>query len=77
MRFYNTAALVNELLAAQQEHRLAKVLATAQQHQLIVLDELGFIPLTLTGAQLMFQFCSALYERVALILTTNLKFAAP
>ena len=75
VRFYNTAALVNELLAAQQEHRLAKVLATAQQHELLVLDELGFIPLTLTGAQLLFQFCSALYERVALILTTNLKFA--
>lgn len=75
VRFYNTAALVNELLAAQQEHRLAKVLATAQQHELLVLDELGFIPLTLTGAQLLFQFCSALYERVALIITTNLKFA--
>ena len=75
VRFYNTAALVNELLAAQQAQQLAKVLAAAQRHHLLVLDELGFIPLTATGAQLLFQFCSALYERVALIVTTNLKFA--
>jgi len=40
-----------------------------------VLDELGFIPLTPTGAQLIFQFCSTLYERVALIVTANLRFA--
>lgn len=75
VRFYNTAALVNELLAAQQAQQLAKLLTTAQRHHLLVLDELGFIPLTATGAQLLFQFCSALYERVALIVTTNLKFA--
>lgn len=75
VRFYNTAALVNELLAAQQEQRLPKLLDTALRHQLIILDELGFIPLSNTAAQLIFQFCSALYERVALIVTTNLKFA--
>jgi DNA replication protein DnaC len=75
VRFYNTAALVNDLLAAQQEQRLAKVLDSALRHQLIILDELGFLPLTTTGAQLIFQFCSTLYERVALIITTNLKFA--
>jgi len=36
---------------------------------------LGFIPFTQTGAQLLFQVCSALYERVAVIITTNLRFA--
>jgi DNA replication protein DnaC len=36
---------------------------------------LGFIPFSTLGAQLMFQFCSTLHERVALIVTTNLKFA--
>lgn len=75
VRFYNTAALVNLLLEAQQEHRFQKFLALALKQQLIVLDELGFIPLTTTGAQLIFQFCSTLYERVALLVTTNLKFA--
>lgn len=75
VRFYNTAALVNELLLAQEQHRLPKFLASALKHNLIVLDELGFIPFSATGAQLMFQFCSTLHERVALIITTNLKFA--
>jgi DNA replication protein DnaC len=75
VRFYNAAALVNELLLAQEQHRLPKVLATALKQNLIVLDELGFIPFSTVGAQLMFQFCSTLHERVALIVTTNLKFA--
>lgn len=75
VRFYNTAALVNELLAAQAEGRLTSFLNKALNWQLIVLDELGFIPFTSSGAQLMFQFCSTLYQRVALIITTNLKFA--
>jgi DNA replication protein DnaC len=72
VRFYNTAALVNELLTAAQP---AKLFEVALRQHLIVLDELGFIPFTTTGAQLLFQFCSTLYERVALVITTNLKFA--
>jgi DNA replication protein DnaC len=75
VRFYNAAALVNELIQAQEQHRLPKFLATALKQQLIVLDELGFIPFSTLGAQLMFQFCATLHERVALIVTTNLAFA--
>jgi DNA replication protein DnaC len=75
VRFYNCAALVNELLAAQQAQRLTQFIQAAQHHHLIVLDELGFIPFNTTAAHLIFQFCSALYERVALIVTTNLKFS--
>jgi DNA replication protein DnaC len=75
VRFYNVAALVNELLAAQSEQRLSRFLNTALKQRLIVLDELGFIPLSPTAAQLLFQFCSALYERVPLLITTNLRFA--
>lgn len=75
VRFYNAASLVNELLVAQQETRLEKFIATALRHRLIVLDELGFIPFSAVGAQLIFQFVSALYERVAILITTNLKFA--
>ena len=74
-RFFNAATLVNELLKAQDEDRITSFINKALNHKLIVIDELGFIPFTATGAQLMFQFCSALYERVALIVTTNLKFA--
>ena len=75
VRFYNAAALVNDLSLAQAQQRLPKFLATALKQNLIVLDELGFIPFSTLGAQLMFQFCSTLHERVALIVTTNLKFA--
>ena len=74
VRFYTAAGLVNELILAQDEHRLSKFMTSALKHQLIVLDELGFIPFSATGAQLTFQFCSTLYERVAMIVTTNLRF---
>ena len=74
-RFYNTAALVNDLTLAQAEHRLPKLLAFALKHHLIILDELGFIPFSPSGAQLLFQFCSALHEQVAIIVTTNLAFS--
>jgi DNA replication protein DnaC len=75
VRFYNAAALVNELILAQEQQRLPKFLATALKQNLIILDELGFIPFSTAGAQLLFQFCSTLHERVALMVTTNLKFA--
>jgi DNA replication protein DnaC len=75
VRFYNAAALVNELSLAQEQHRLPKFLAAALTQNLVVLDELGFIPFSTNGAQLIFQFCSTLHERVALMVTTNLKFA--
>ncbi len=75
VRFWTAAGLVNELLQAQDEHRLNKLIAAALKLDLVVLDELGFIPFSATGAQALFTLCSELYERVALIVTTNLKFA--
>jgi DNA replication protein DnaC len=75
VRFYNAAGLVNELILAQEKHQVPRLLAATLKHHLIVLDELGFIPFTPSGAQLMFQFCSVLYERVSVIVTTNLRFA--
>lgn len=75
MRFWTAASLVNELLQAQDEHRLHRLIASAIKMNLVVLDELGFIPFSATGAQLLFTFCSELYERLSFIITTNLKFA--
>ena len=75
VRFYTVTELVNDLHLAQDEHRLPKFLASALRHKLIILDELGYVPFTPTGAQLLFQFCSALHERVALLVTTNLPFS--
>ena len=67
VRFHNAAGLVNELIQAQDEHQLSRFMATALRHRLIVLDELGFVPFSSTGAQLIFQFCSTLYERVSML----------
>jgi len=75
VRFYTAAGLVNELLAAQEAQQVGRLIESALKQQLIVVDELGFLPLSARGAQLLFQFCSALHERVALIVTTNLRFA--
>ena len=75
VRFYNAAGLVNELLQVQEKHQMPRFLASTLKHHLVILDELGFIPFSPSGAQLMFQFCSTLYERVAVIVTTNLRFA--
>jgi DNA replication protein DnaC len=75
VRFWTAAGLVNELLQAQDEHRLHRFVSTALKLDLIVLDELGFIPFSASGAHALFTFCSEVYERLALILTTNLKFA--
>ncbi len=75
VRFWTAAGLVNELLAAQAENRLHRLIALAQKQDLIVLDELGFIPFTPNGAHALFTFCSELYERTAMIITTNLQFA--
>jgi len=65
---------VNDLQAAQKELRLSKFMGPFLKHDLIVLDEVGFIPFTTEGAQLLFQFCSDVYERVSIIVTTNLRF---
>ena len=45
------------------------------RHQLIILDEFGYVPFSPTGAQLLFQFCAALHERVSVLITTNLPFS--
>jgi DNA replication protein DnaC len=75
VRFWTAANLVNELLQAQDEHRLHRFVAAALKLDLVVLDELGFIPFSNQGAQVLFTFCSELYERLPFIITTNLKFA--
>jgi DNA replication protein DnaC len=75
VRFWTAASLVNELLQAQDEHRLHRFIAQALKLDLVVLDELGFIPFSDAGAQTLFTFCSEIYERLSLIITTNLKFA--
>lgn len=74
VRFFTVTNLVNELTLAQREHQLSKLLDKLARHKLIILDEFGYVPFSPTGAQLLFQCCSTLSERVSLIFTTNLPF---
>ena len=75
VRFYTVTQLVNELTLAQQEHQLSRLLEKLARHQLLILDEFGYVPFSPLGAQLLFQCCSALTEKVSLIITTNLPFS--
>ncbi len=74
VRFYTAAGLINELLEAQSQLRLGKLETTLAKCDLIILDELGFVPFTKEGAESLFTFCSSRYERGSIIITTNLDF---
>ena len=75
VRFYTVAGLINELLEAGSQLKLGKLESTIAKCDLIVLDELGFVPFSKEGAEALFTFCSSRYERGSLIITTNLDFA--
>jgi len=74
VRFYTAAGLINELSEAQAQQRLSRLQKQLQSQQLIILDEVGFIPFTPSGSQALFQFCSSRYLTGSLIITTNLEF---
>jgi DNA replication protein DnaC len=75
VRFYTAAGLINELLEAQEAHRLSKLETWLMKQDLIVLDEVGFVPFSQHGAQMLFAFVSQKYLRGSLIVTSNLAFA--
>jgi DNA replication protein DnaC len=74
VKFYTAAGVINELIAAQQEYRLNRLEKQWLAPHLIILDELGYVPFSKMGAELLFQFCAARYERGSIIITTNLEF---
>lgn len=74
VKFYTAAGLINELLAAQQEYRLSRLEKQWLMPHMVILDELGYVPFSKVGSELLFQFCSSRYERGSLIITTNLEF---
>ena len=75
MRFYTVAGLINELLEAHAQLRISKLESALAKYDLIILDELGFVPFSKEGAEAIFTFCSSRYERGSLVITTNLDFA--
>jgi DNA replication protein DnaC len=75
VRFATAAALVNELVEAKQNGQVRRVMARWQRYELIVLDEVGYVPLADVGAEFPFQVIADRAERAALIVTTNLPFS--
>jgi DNA replication protein DnaC len=72
--FTTAAALVHALMEARDERRLLRVQKQMAGVKLLIIDELGFVPLSNTGAELLFEMISQRYERGATMITSNLPF---
>tara|TARA_B100000315_G_scaffold187052_1_gene176596 strand:- start:104 stop:640 length:537 start_codon:yes stop_codon:yes gene_type:complete len=72
--FTTAAALVHELIEARDERRLLNMQKRLANLKLLIIDELGFVPLSRTGAELLFEVFSQRYERGSTMVTTNLPF---
>jgi DNA replication protein DnaC len=72
--FITAAALVHELMEARDERRLLRLQKQMAGHKLLIIDELGFVPLSKTGAELLFELISQRYERGSILITSNLPF---
>lgn len=74
-RFFTAASLANLLLEKNQKGTLNNFLSTLKKVELMVIDEIGFVPLHKESAELLFQVISDCYERKSLIITSNLEFS--
>ena len=72
--FTTAASLVTQLMEARDERRLLKLQRDLQAVKLLIVDELGYVPLSATGAELLFEAFSQRYERASTIITSNLPF---
>ncbi len=74
VRFVTASALVHELLEARDDKRLLRLQKQLASYKLLIIDELGFVPLSKTGAELLFEVFSQRYERGSILITSNLPF---
>ena len=72
--FITAAALVHELIEARDDKQLLRFQKKLATYKLLIVDELGFVPLSKTGAELLFEVFSQRYERGSTLVTTNLPF---
>lgn len=73
--FKPAALLVNELLAAEQEHRLHRLLKQWRSLDLLIVDELGYLPFSTAGARVLFQCLADRHEVASVAISSNLEFA--
>lgn len=74
VRFIAASSLVHELMEARDEKRLLKLQRSLAKVSLLIIDELGFVPLSKTGAELLFELISLRYECGSTLITSNLPF---
>ena len=74
VRFFRTTELVTALIEARDERTFLRLKTSLAKLDLLVLDELGYVPASKVGAELLFDVISTAYERTSLIVTTNLPF---
>src|SRR5699024_859734 len=74
VKFFTIASLANKLIEANQNGSLPRLIKQLGKLDLLILDELGYIPLHKEGAELLFQIISMFYENKSLVITTNLQF---
>ena len=74
VRFFTAAALISQLLEAHQQNQLSRLENSLLKQHLIIIDELGFVPFSQQGAQMLFTFISQTYQRASLLITSNLPF---
>ena len=74
VRFTTVTNLVTQLLECREQRTLQRIHKQLERQQLLVLDELGYVPFSKVGAELLFEVVSRAYERTSLMVTTNLPF---
>ncbi len=74
-RFISGYGLVNELLETRETRDLSRIMQRYSRYDLLILDELGYIPFSKEGSELLFQVLAERYERGSIMITTNLGFA--
>ncbi|MDQ1239841.1 MAG: hypothetical protein QG577_2027 [Thermodesulfobacteriota bacterium] len=74
VRFSTVTGLVTELLESREDRTLQRFHRQLERQQLLVLDELGYVPFSKAGGELLFEVVSRAYERQSILVTTNLPF---
>jgi DNA replication protein DnaC len=75
VRFYSTVDLVNELEKEKREDKAGRIALALMRMDLVILDELGYLPFSQAGGALLFHLLSKLYEHTSVVITTNLSFS--